>query len=304
MKALILLGGLGTRLRPITNHINKHRIVVAGKSMAEHALESVLYAGIRDIVIRTYDQYFKSVGKKYQKRANCNIEFSIGDIKDTKGIAYDIKQAGNLLKGGPFAVVFGDVFFQNPEELRKYLHHYNKNDFDGMLLLAKAKRPEKHATPFFEKDKVVKVVEKCVDYVHNLVVTTWDIFPREALNYLDELKPSERGELEISDLRNIVIERHKVGYYKIKGWWTDAGTPEDLLLTNRLVLKRDFPKTEGFIDKRAKIINSKIQASTIFGNVTLKNCSVRNSIIMGGMEQEGKKIQDTIMYNKTKLKST
>lgn len=242
MRAILLGGGSGTRLKPLTNSKNKHEIIVGDKSLLEHALINILTSGIQEIVINTNNTYADKnfVANLISKYSKLYKNVVIANNKtESKGLAAELVQSKNFLEGDSFAVVFGDTVFEKPEQFKKYVNKYLNSKYDAMFLTGSAEEPQRHATPFYEGDRIIKVVEKCQNPPHNQVVTTWDIYPSVALTYLSELKPSARNELELTDLRNLVIQRLNVGYETIDGWWIDAGIPKDLLKATMYVLYRD-----------------------------------------------------------------
>lgn len=304
MKGLLLAGGNGTRLRPITEFLKKESVFVGDRPMIYYTFDDMVDSGIDHIIVRTNSDVLAKELHAYSSMKysghKFKLDFSIGV---GPGVAAQIKEVRDLLKGDSFVVVFGDVLFENNSFFKEYLSRVSKGEIDSLLLLAEAEFPPRHATPIFEGDIVTNIIEKCQNPPHNLVVTTWDVFPEEALKYLDELELSARGELEISDLRNLVIKRHKVGYYKINGWWKDAGTPKDLLVTNNLVLERYFPEDCNYIGAGATLENSKVTKSSISGNYKLVNCNINNSIIMGTGVLVDQTIENTIIYNDIVLKA-
>lgn len=238
MKALLLGGGKGTRLKPLTDHQNKHEIVVGGKPLLEHALTYITQSGIQEIIINyneTYssEEFVPLLADKYQK-IYPNIKFAYRKTQ-SRGLAGEILQSSDLLIGSSYAIVMGDVLFEKPQQFKKYVQDYEKGGYDSMMLIGEAKNPRQHATPIYDNEKIVGIIEKCENPPHNKVVTTWDIFSETSLNYINELTPSPRNELELTDLRNLIIKRQFVGYSFIDGWWLDAGTFEGLELAKELM---------------------------------------------------------------------
>lgn len=294
LKAIILAGGKGTRLSPITKHINKHQIIVGGKTMLENALDSVIAVGIKDIIVRTNTDAFKPIIDAYKKKyKKVNLELS---ISTSIGVADDIRKAKYFLKGYPFVTIFADVFYENIKEIKNYIKYYLENKFEGLILVGKARNPARYGTPIFERDRITRVSEKMTNAPHNFVLTTWSIFPPQALDYISELELSSRNELEIADLINLTIKRHNISYREIKCWWSDAGIPEDLLRTNKLVLKRDYPEKLFYTDKTIRAENSSLKYCSISGTCMIKNSKIENSIIMTDDDIICKKIKNSIIY--------
>ena len=296
MKALLLGGGKGNRLKPVTDFINKHEIQICGKSLAEHALCSIIDAGITDIIATKNNTYSDStllqkLKDKYHSQANITIVDTI-----TQGVAGEIIQTAKYLVGNNFVVVFGDTLFENNSQFKNYIASYKLKKYDGMMLLGHATNPARHCTPIFGGDKVVKVIEKFKEHTHDWVVTTWDIFPSWILKTLTNMHKSARGEYEMADLRNLVIQKGVMGYFKVQGWWVDAGIEKDLFNLNQKILNRDNAG-QSYLGAQTKIINSQLKNCSVDGKYSIVNSQLDNCILMGKGQVQDQNLTEKFIFN-------
>ena len=236
MKALILAGGKGTRLLPLTKKINKHLLIINRKPMILYVIDNVASSGLNEIVI-VYNKLGKDIRRvvtRYVKSAHPEVKLKfVFERGAVKGIAHSILEAERAIGNSNFIVIFGDVIFEIAQ--KKYIKDFSKKRLDAKLLLSRSKKPENHASVFFKHSKLDKIIEKCKRPRNNIVVTTYDIYNSKVWKYIKNLTPSSRGELEISDIRNLMIKNHNVGYSYVKGWWIDAGTPENIKKVAKLL---------------------------------------------------------------------
>jgi glucose-1-phosphate thymidylyltransferase len=225
MKGIILAGGKGTRLLPLTKDINKHLLPIGGKPMILHALDGAVKSGLRDLVV-VYNKLGKDIPgltKEYVKNNYPDLKVVFRYEKGrARGIASSIKAAREDAGDDSFVVIFADVLFQM--SLRKYLSGFDPKKYDAKFLLSHAEEPGSHATVYFKGKNINNIIEKCEDTNNNTVITTYDIFSPRVWKYFPLLKPSARGELEITDLRNLIIQNGNVDFEFVEGWWIDVGT--------------------------------------------------------------------------------
>lgn len=231
MKALILCAGSGTRLKPLTDSINKHLLEIADKKMVLYAVDHAWSLGQKDIVIvynKRGDQ-IPDVVSKYVRDlgiSTINVKYVL-DEPGTGGIAASLKAAQAEIGQETFMVHFGDVLYEVPQQ--KHLHNFLKvQSADSAFLLDKVENPSRHASVIFKNGKIETIIEKCSDVNRNTVVLSLDIYSNKVWNLLEKLKPSKRGELEITDLRNLMIQNFPSTYSYVEGFWIDAGTHESL----------------------------------------------------------------------------
>jgi len=229
MKALVLAGGLGTRLWPLAHQYNKHLLPVAGIPMIVRVIKKAVESGLTSFVIisNVRPDLVKDIVLDYFGHKQ-NLDFTfVAEKEKPKGIACSILESRVYMEDNPFIVLFGDVLYDQP--FTEYVNTFNTKEYVAKFMLAKTIDPSSHASVVFDsQQKIVEIIEKCKDPQKNIIVTSCDIFTSKVWQYFHLLKPSKRGEYEITDLRNMLIKNHKVEYAFVKGWWIDAGTPERL----------------------------------------------------------------------------
>ncbi len=274
MKALIAAGGHGTRLRPITYTLNKHLIPIANKPMIFYALEKIAQTGIKEvgITLNPGDIIFpKAVGdgKKWGLKITY-IEQTGGPL----GLAHVVKVAEPFLKKDPFVFYLGDNIILS--SIAGFIEKFKKEKLNCLLALSKVKDPERFGVPEIKDGKILKVEEKPQNPKSDFAVTGIYLYDHNIFSVIKKLKPSGRGELEISDAHTALIEKGlKIGYSEITGWWKDTGKPYDLLDGNQLVLS----KMETKISSTAKIDKNVIlQGNVIVGD----NSEIRGKTLIRG----------------------
>lgn len=243
MKAILLAGGKGTRLLPLTEKLNKHLLLINGKPMIFYAIDNAIASGLKDLIIlyNEFGREIPAVTKNYieSNYPDANVEY-VFEKGEVKGVAHSIYEAKNAVGNSDFVVIFGDVIFENNQ--KDYIQSFFKNKLEAKFLLARVDKPESHASVLFKHGRVKEIIEKCKNPKNNVIVTTYDIFNSKVWRYFNFLKRSVRGELEITDLRNYMIKNHRVGYAFVRGWWIDAGTPERLEKAAELLRESKIPQ--------------------------------------------------------------
>ncbi|MDP3057624.1 MAG: glucose-1-phosphate thymidylyltransferase [bacterium] len=279
MKALIAAGGHGTRLRPLTYTLNKHLIPIANKPMIFYALEKIAETGIKEvgITLNPGDTIFpKAVGDG--KRWGVKITY-IEQTGGPLGLAHVIRMAEPFLKKDPFVYYLGDNIILS--SITGFIKKFEKEKLNCLLALSKVKDPERFGVPEIKDGKILKVEEKPQNPKSDFAVTGIYLYDHNIFDVVKKLKPSVRGELEISDAHTLLIEKGlKVGYSEITGWWKDTGKPYDLLDGNQLILS----KMETRISPKAKIE----KGVTLQGNIVIGDDSeirgktlIRGPVIIG-----------------------
>ncbi|MDP2594124.1 MAG: sugar phosphate nucleotidyltransferase [bacterium] len=233
MKGVILAGGLGTRLHPLTKITNKHLLPVYNKPMILYPLETLKRSGITDIMIvcgREHAGHFMQFlgsGKEF----GVAISYALQDINNG-GIADALSYAEDFAEDGPLAVILGDNIFE---------HDFKKavNAFTGgaAAFFKKVKDPRRFGVPVFSKDgkKLLRVEEKPKKPKSSYAQTGFHIFDSSVFSVIKTLTPSRRGELEITDAINHYINNKKISFHIIRGAWLDAGTIESLFIASVFV---------------------------------------------------------------------
>lgn len=231
MKGIILAGGTGSRLYPLTKVTNKHLLPVGDKPMIYYPIEKLTEAGIEEILIVTGTEHMGDVvtllgsGREF----GCRFTYKVQD--EAGGIAQALGLAENFTGNDSMIVVLGDNLFQ--ANLDDAVKRYEGRG--GMILIKKVPDPERFGVVELKGDKITGIEEKPDQPKSDYAVTGIYMYDPTVFEVIRNLKPSGRGELEITDVNNHYISRGKMKYSVLEGWWTDAGTHESYKLANRLV---------------------------------------------------------------------
>ena len=312
MKALILSGGHGTRLRPLTYSQQKQLIPVANKPVLFYAIEDVIEAGTNEIGIivgPNAEQVKKTV---LSKKWDAKIEFIYQG--EPKGLAHAIKVAKDFLGDEDFVMYLGDNILK--EGIVKHKEHFEKGNYDASILLTEVPNPQQFGVAELSEDgKTIKrLVEKPRIPPSNLALVGIYFFKPVIHEAVANIKPSWRNELEITDAIQWLIDHgYRVGWTKVQNWWKDTGKPEDILDANRFILdniKTDIRvhtnarihgrvvigegtridestviKGPVVIGRNVRIMNSYIGPYTSIGdNVVIENTEIEDSIVLEGSE--------------------
>jgi len=234
MKGVVLAGGLGTRLNPLTKITNKHLLPVYNKPMIFYPIETLIKAGITDIMIVTGGSY---AGDFLRLMGN-GKEFGLKHINYTYqegegGIADALSLAEYFADGEPICVILGDNLIE--KNIVRAVEKYRKQKDGAKIILKEVPDPERFGVAEMKKGKLLRIVEKPVKPESNLAVIGIYMYDSTVFDIIKTLKPSNRGELEITDVNNAYIRKGKMTWETLQGWWTDAGTFESLLRANVLV---------------------------------------------------------------------
>lgn len=231
MKGIILAGGTGSRLYPLTKVTNKHLLPVGDKPMIYHPIEKLTEAGIKEILIVTGTDHMGDVvnllgsGKDF----GCLFTYKVQD--EAGGIAQALGLAENFAGGEPVLVILGDNIFEG--SLKSAVDNYEGKG--AQILLKKVPDPKRYGVAELDGEKVLSVEEKPEEPKSDYAVTGIYFYDNEVFDCIKTLKPSGRGELEITDVNNYYISKGEMKSSVMEGWWTDAGTPESYRLANKLV---------------------------------------------------------------------
>jgi glucose-1-phosphate thymidylyltransferase len=236
MKGVILAGGLGTRLHPLTKITNKHLLPVYNKPMIFYPIQTLINAGIRDILIVTGG----SNAGDFLRLLGNGKEFGLKHIDYTYqegegGIADALRLAEYFSGGERVCVALGDNIIE--KNIKKSVEEYRKQKDGAKILLKKVPDPKRFGVPILDGNKVVAIEEKPEKPKSSYAVTGFYMFDSTLFDIIRTLKPSDRNELEITDVNNTYIRRGNMTWSELEGWWTDAGTFESLLLASNLVSK-------------------------------------------------------------------
>jgi len=306
LKGVILHGGAGTRLRPLTFSGPKQLIPVANKPVSQYVLEDLRDAGIHDIAIILGETFPEMVREHYGDGGKFNVKVTYIFQGKPLGIAHAVNLCREFVGEESFVVYLGDNLIQNG--VKKPLEKFLSEDFDAFILLKEVEDPTRFGVAEIdEKGKLIRLIEKPKIPPSKYAIVGIYFFKPVVFDVIKDLKPSWRGELEITDTLQLMIQRgYKVGYDVVDGWWLDTGKKDDILYANALILderiKRDIKgeivdsKVEGrvTIDEGAKIVNSTIRGPAIIGG----NSLIENSYIgpYTSIGEEAKIINSEIDY--------
>ena len=236
MKGVVLAGGLGSRLFPLTKITNKHLLPVYDKPMIYYPIQTLINAGIKDIMVVTGGNY---AGHFLQLLGN-GREFGLKDLNYTYqqgegGIADALSLVEHFADDEPVCVVLGDNIIEG--NIRKAAEDYRQQGRGAKILLKKVHDPQRFGVPEIEGDRVLRIEEKPKDPKSDYAVIGIYFFDNTVFDVIKTLKPSDRGELEITDVNNHFINEGTMTWNELEGWWTDAGTFESLLYASNLVAK-------------------------------------------------------------------
>lgn len=243
MKGIVLAGGLGTRLRPLTAVTNKHLLPVYDKPMIYYPIQTLVNAGITDIMIVTGGN---SAGD-FLKLLKNGKDFGLKHINYTYqegegGIADALSLAEHFAAGEPVCVVLGDNIIEN--NICRAVRAYRHQGGGAKILLKKVSDPQRFGVPQLEGQRVVRIEEKPDKPKSEYAVIGVYMYDSDVFGIVKSLKPSGRGELEITDVNNAYIERDEMTWDELEGWWTDAGTFESLLHASKLVAETGANKMD------------------------------------------------------------
>jgi glucose-1-phosphate thymidylyltransferase len=333
IKALILSGGRGTRLKPLTTTIPKQLLPVANKPILSYVLDQVAEAGITDIgmIIAPETGHlikeFAGDGSKWGTRITYILQ------AEPRGLAHAVSTAAVFLGRSPFLMFLGDNLIQGG--VKKFVEQFLNDDCDSLILLKSVPDPSLFGVAEIDKKgTLLHLVEKPKKPKSDLAIVGVYLFNRHIHTAIKNIKPSWRGELEITDaIQNMIDSGRKVGSYVLTGWWLDTGKKDDMLEANRVVLddllKRDV---RGKVDenshvagrveirKGSQIINSKIRGpvsiaeecrivnsfigpfTSIGDNTVIEDSAIEHSVILGNCHiQNVERLADSIMGRACKV---
>lgn len=234
MKGVILAGGQGTRLRPLTLITNKHLLPVYNKPMIYYPLETMVACGLKDVLIvsgREHAGDFLNLlgsGKEFGLRLSYEVQEEAG------GIAQALSLASDFADNGSVVVHLGDNIFGNRDQLVAGVDRFRKDERGAMIFLKEVGDPQRFGVAEIRGEEVLSIVEKPKTPKSNLAVTGFYIYDSSVFEIIKGLKPSNRGELEITDVNNAYINKALMKFEKVEGEWTDAGTFGSLLRANNI----------------------------------------------------------------------
>ncbi len=236
MKGVVLAGGKGTRLYPLTKVVNKNILAVYDKPLAYYPIITLRDAGIKDILIISgpghAGQFLDLLGSG--KELGVDLAYDIQE--EPKGIAHGLSLAKDFADDGPISLILGDNIYE--ENLKPAVDDFKKQEKGAKIILKQVSDPERFGVADFEDNKVKNIEEKPKNPKTNWIVTGFYLFDNRVFDVIKELKPSGRGEYEITDVNNWYIKEQTLTYYKTRGKWIDAGTFDSLLEANNFIANK------------------------------------------------------------------
>ena len=233
MKGIILAGGNGTRLSPLTKVTNKHLLPVYNKPMIYYSLEVLKNAGLKNILIvagKGHAGHFLNLlgsGKEF----GVNISYEVQE--EAEGIAHALSLAQDFSDGENIAVILGDNIFE--DDLLSAMHSFENQNKGAKIFIKEVDNPNRFGVAEIKDGKILGIEEKPKQPKSNFAVSGIYMYDERVFDIIKTLKPSARGELEITDVNNFYINEGTMSYEILNGWWTDAGTFDSLLLANKLI---------------------------------------------------------------------
>ena len=327
MKGIILHGGHGTRLRPLTHTGPKQLLPIANKPMSQYCIESLKNAGITDIAIIIGGTGSSKVQEYYGVGENFGVKFTYIHQDLPRGIAHAISLCQQFIGKEKFTVFLGDNILE--KSILQYKIEFEKSNASASILLCEVDNPTRFGIADVKDGIITKIMEKPKNPPTNLAVTGIYFLTPIIFDIISRLKPSARNELEITDaLQMLMEEGNKITYNTVTDYWKDTGTSEDIIHANKFILENSDPyfygKKEGgvilsnnimvgknsIIKNGAKIIgpviigkNCIIHSNTTIGpnasigdNSVIGKCNIEDSIIMSNCNIDGEfKIKDSII---------
>lgn len=273
MKGVVLHGGHGTRLRPLTHTGPKQLIPVANKPISQYVLEDLRNSGIKDITIILGDVMPDKVRSHYGDGRKFGVKVTYIYQEKPGGIAQAVGLTEDFVKKDPFVVYLGDNLLKGG--ISKCVQEFQKKKYDAMILLCEVEDPQQFGVAEFDKKgNIVRLIEKPKKPPSNYALTGIYFLTPVIFKMIKKLKPSWRGELEITEALQMLLDSgYKVGHRIVEGWWKDTGTIEDIIDANILKLDEMEPKIEGIVEDK-----SSIQGRVSIGKNT---CVKKGSLIRG-----------------------
>jgi glucose-1-phosphate thymidylyltransferase len=332
LKGLILSGGAGTRLRPITHTSAKQLVPVANKPVLFYGIEALVDAGVKEIGIiiapETGDEIREAAGDGSQFGAE--ITYIVQD--KPAGLAHAVLTAEDFIGSSPFVMYLGDNLLR--DGLRNLVSTFTEHEPDTLILLTPVDDPQSYGVAELDGEKIVRLIEKPKDPPSNLALVGVYLFSNLIFDAARSLEPSWRGELEITEaIDKLIDDGRNVRSEVVRGWWKDTGQLADMLEANRLVLEELVTSVEGEVDEASKVegrvvigAGAKVEGSVIRGpavigpgaciedayigpytsigdDVHVRRSEVENSIVLSGsvVEDLGTRMEASLLGKEVKL---
>ncbi len=289
MKGIILHGGHGTRLRPLTHTGPKQLLPIANKPMSEFCLESIKETGITDIAIIIGGLGANKVREYYGTGEKFGVKITYVEQDEPRGIAHAIGLCKEFIKNEKFLVFLGDNIIQR--SITDFVENFKKSKFDATVLLCEVDNPSRFGIADIKSEKITKIIEKPKVPPSNLAVTGIYLLTPKIFDIIDNLKPSWRNELEITDALDILLKKNdNISFEVITDYWKDTGTPEDIIHANGEIIKNMDDYSYGKIEDGTSILGKVLvgEGSKINSNVSItgpviigEKCEINSGVVIG-----------------------
>ena len=286
--------------------------------MSQYALEDLKKAGVKDIAIIIGDVYPEKVKEYYGDGSKFGVNITYVYQDKPKGISHAIRLCKDFIKNDKFIVYLGDNVLR--KDLVDYTKKFQNSSTDAMILLCEVDEPQRFGIAELDGKKIKKIMEKPKNPPSNLAVIGIYFLSPKIFDIIDKLKPSWRGELEITEaLQLLMDDGYTIGYDTVTGWWKDTGTPEDIIHANKLVLDSIGTENQFLIDSNAEIKENLVigkgttisRDSFVTGPVIIgKNCTIGPAVRLGPYVSVGDntvlqncEIENSIIMNESKINS-
>ena len=314
MKGLVLAGGKGSRLRPITDSQSKQLIPVANKPILFYGLETLAEAGVREVGIIVGDTE-QEIRAAVGDGSTWGLDVTYIPQEAPLGLAHAVLTAQDYVGQDEFVMYLGDNLVR--EGIGRFVRTYEEHRPDAQIFLAKVPDPERFGVAVLDRDRVVRLVEKPTEHLSDFALSGVYIFNASVFEAASSIEPSGRGELEITDaIQYLVDHGYEVRAEMVTGWWKDTGKQEDLLEANRIVLDDVQGDVRGVVDDASHVVGevvveegAEVQESVVRGPVVVgAGARVTRSIVgpyvsvSGGAVIEDSEIADSIVMQDCEIR--
>lgn len=276
MKAIILCAGEGTRLRPLTHTGAKHLIPVANKPVVHYVIEDLIKAGISEIGVIVSPNVENAFKRDLGDGSQWGISIQYIMQAEPKGLAHAAACAQEFVGDDPFVMTLGDNLLE--QGIVQYVEKFRQGNVNAMLLLYEVEDPTSFGVAKLDGERIVQLIEKPKDPPSNLAIVGVYMFDKHIFEAIGKIKPSWRGELEITDaMQQLIDDGYMVAPATVEGWWNDVGQPNDMLEANRLLLEKLDTCLDGDIDD-ATIVRGRVW---VHKDAVVKNSELRGPLIIG-----------------------
>jgi glucose-1-phosphate thymidylyltransferase len=236
MKGVILGGGTGSRLMPLTKVINKNILAIYDKPLIYYPIITLRDAGIEEILLISGRGHAGQYLDLLSNGKELGVKLTYVIQEEPRGIAHALSIAEDFADNGPIAIILGDNIYE--ESLKQAVDDFKKQEKGAKIVLKQVPDPQRFGVVEFDGDKIKKIEEKPQFPKTDWISTGFYVYDKRCFDFIRTLKPSGRGELEITDLNNCYIKDGTLTYYKTTGEWIDAGTFDSLLKANIFIAKK------------------------------------------------------------------